>query len=84
MTALSLSVDTSEQIKHEGPMASVMIRCPNSRREIYTGIETDEASFAKLPEVLSRTQCPVCGKEHAWTKEKAWLAAPAIGRKRVA
>ena len=55
-------------------MASVMIVCPETRREIYTGIETDEASFAKLPDVLSRTQCPICGQEHAWSKEKAWLS----------
>ena len=52
-------------------MASVMIVCPETRREIYTGIETDEASFAKLPDVLSRTQC---GQEHAWTRQNAWLS----------
>ena len=56
-------------------MASVMIVCPETRREIYTGIETDEASFAKLPDVLSRTQCPLCGQEHAWTRQNAWLSA---------
>jgi hypothetical protein len=56
-------------------MASVMIVCPETRREIYTGIETDEASFARLPDVLSRTQCPVCGEEHVWTKKNAWLSS---------
>jgi hypothetical protein len=55
-------------------MASVMIACPQTRREIYTGIETDEASFAKLPDVPSRTQCPVCGQEHVWTRQDAWLS----------
>jgi hypothetical protein len=55
-------------------MASVMILCPETRREIYTGIETDETSFAKLPDVLSRAHCPICGEEHLWTKEKAWLS----------
>jgi hypothetical protein len=55
-------------------MASVMIACPQTRREIYTGIETDEASFAKLPDVPSRTRCPVCDQEHVWTKENAWLS----------
>jgi hypothetical protein len=55
-------------------MASVMIACPETRREIYTGIETDEASFAKLPDVLSRTQCPACGHEHVWTRQDAWLS----------
>ena len=55
-------------------MASVMIVCPETSREIYTGIDTDEASFAKLPDVLSRTQCPFCGQEHLWTKSSAWLS----------
>ena len=56
-------------------MASVMIVCPETRREIYTGIETDEVSFAKLPDVPSRTLCPICGHEHTWTAEDAWLSA---------
>jgi hypothetical protein len=55
-------------------MASVMIACPETRREIYTGIETDEASFARLPDVPSRAQCPACGQEHVWTKQSAWLS----------
>ncbi len=55
-------------------MASVMIVCPETCREIYTGIETDEASFAKLPDVPSRTQCPICGQDHVWTREDAWLS----------
>ena len=55
-------------------MASVMIVCPQTRREIYTGIETDEASFARLPNVLSRAQCPICGEEHVWTRDTARLS----------
>jgi hypothetical protein len=55
-------------------MASVMILCPETRREVYTGIETDEASFAKLPDVPSRAQCPMCGREHIWSRQNAWLA----------
>jgi ribosomal protein S27AE len=55
-------------------MASVMIVCPETGREIYTGIETDETSFAKLPDVLSRTQCPICGHEHVWTRHDARLS----------
>jgi hypothetical protein len=55
-------------------MASVMIACPETSREIYTGIETDDASFARLPDVPSRTQCPICGQEHVWSRESAWLS----------
>jgi hypothetical protein len=55
-------------------MFSVMILCPNARRKIYTGIDTDEASFDGLPDVAARTRCPICGEQHVWTKSKAWLA----------
>lgn len=41
-------------------MGVVMIMCPNTGRAISTGIETDPASFAKLPDLLSRTKCPLC------------------------
>jgi len=59
-------------------MASVMIACSETGREIYTGIETDEASFARLPHVPIRTQCPACGREHVWTKENAWLSGSGL------
>jgi hypothetical protein len=55
-------------------MLSVMIFCPRTREPVYTGIETDQASFARLPRVRSRTGCPVCGNEHSWTNREAWLA----------
>ncbi len=55
-------------------MLSVMIYCPNAGRQIYTGIETDESSFSKLPDVRARTRCPICGEDHVWTKRMAWLA----------
>jgi hypothetical protein len=67
--------------EHEGAMASVMIVCPDTRREIYTGIDTDEASFAKLPKVPALTRCPICGKDHVWSRDEAWLSA---ARKQVA
>jgi len=54
-------------------MLSVMIFCPRTREPVYTGIETDEASFARLPRVLCRTGCPVCGRQHPWTNREAWL-----------
>jgi len=55
-------------------MLSVMICCPVTRQAVYTGIETDELSFANMPEVLSRTSCSACGRTHLWTNRKAWLA----------
>jgi hypothetical protein len=55
-------------------MSSVMIFCPVAARPVYTGIEMDEATFAGLPEVISRMSCSNCGGEHLWTKRKASLA----------
>lgn len=56
-------------------MGVVMITCPDTGRPVPTGIETDPASFAKLPDALSRTKCPLCGGEHVWWTREAWLAA---------
>jgi hypothetical protein len=55
-------------------MGIVMIRCPNTGRDISTGIDTDQASFDRLPDVLSHSRCPVCGLEHSWWKREARLA----------
>jgi hypothetical protein len=55
-------------------MASLMIVCPETDEEVYTGIETDEASFRKLPDVPSPIQCPACGARHFWTKHQASLS----------
>lgn len=55
-------------------MLSVMVFCPVTRQAVYTGIETDELSFAAMPEVLCRSSCSACGRVHLWTKRKACLA----------
>jgi hypothetical protein len=59
----------------EDQMGGVMISCPNTGKEISTGIETDPSSFESLPDVLTHSRCPMCGLEHAWWKGEAWLTA---------
>jgi hypothetical protein len=54
-------------------MGVVMIRCPNTGRDISTGIDTDQASFDRFPDVLSHSRCPMCGLEHGWWKREAHL-----------
>jgi hypothetical protein len=54
-------------------MLSVMISCPRTGEPVYTRIEIDEASFARLPKVPCRIWCPICGREHSWTNHEAWL-----------
>jgi hypothetical protein len=55
-------------------MPSVMIRCPQTGKELSTGIETDSANYARFPETLVYTYCAHCGIKHAWWHKDAWLA----------
>ena len=55
-------------------MMTVMIRCPVTGRAVSTAIETDPATFRKLPTVAGRMQCPACEREHTWAISSAWLA----------
>ena len=53
----------------EGQTMSVLkVRCPETGREISTGIEIDPESFAALPDKLPVSNCPLCGLDHAWLK----------------
>jgi hypothetical protein len=56
-------------------MGIVIIVCPHTGRDVSTGIEIDEASFRKLPDVLVRSRCPQCGMQHAWWTREARLEA---------
>ena len=54
-------------------MAKIVVVCPYTCLEIPTGIEIDPASFARLPDVLTRSKCPHCGLFHDWSKRDAYL-----------
>jgi hypothetical protein len=54
-------------------MSLIAILCPNKGEFVSTGIETDEASFSLVPDILTRSLCPACGQEHAWHKHDARL-----------
>jgi hypothetical protein len=53
-------------------MSSIMVFCPTTASAVYTGIEMDETTFTKLPDVVSRMSCSACGAVHLWTTRKAW------------
>ena len=55
-------------------MAHIVVVCPYTCLEIRTGIEIDQISFERLPNVLTRSKCPHCGLPHDWTKQNARLA----------
>jgi hypothetical protein len=50
--------------------------CPNTGRELSTGIEMDAATFAQLPDIRSHANCPICSLDHVWTTREAWLGNP--------
>ena len=54
----------------------VMIRCPNTGREISRGIEMDVATFEQLPDIRSQLMRPVCRFNHVWSTREAWLDNP--------
>ncbi len=54
-------------------MGFVMIRCPETRRAISTGIEADRAMFRATPVFFSRTFCPLCRTTHEWFAADAWV-----------
>ena len=54
-------------------MGVVMIRCPQTGRDISTGIEMDTERFAASPVFFSRVQCPLCAREHEWFAKDAWV-----------
>jgi hypothetical protein len=55
-------------------MSLLMIRCPQTRRDVWTGIETDPDSLRNIPEIsLFYSACPHCGFDHAWWSDEAWL-----------
>jgi hypothetical protein len=47
---------------------------PEHGQSYFTGIETDRATFDKLPDLLSHARCPHCGVEHPWRPHDAWLS----------
>jgi hypothetical protein len=55
-------------------MGDVMIKCPQTGREIATGLRSDHASFGSMPVFYGRTLCPICRIEHDWFARDAWVA----------
>ena len=54
-------------------MPEIVITCPNTGKEVATGLSLDEQAFAR--EVLPRSsfKCLVCQQTHLWQKKDARL-----------
>jgi len=47
-------------------MGAVMVRCPQTGRDIPTGLTSDRKSFEAMPVFFARVHCPICRTEHEW------------------
>ncbi len=54
-------------------MGIVMVKCPDTGRDISTGIVADRASFNATPVFFARVFCPMCRSEHEWFAKEAWV-----------
>jgi hypothetical protein len=54
-------------------MGAVMIKCPDTGREIPTGLIADRRAFNAMPVFFARVYCPACRAEHEWFAKEAWV-----------
>jgi hypothetical protein len=60
-------------------MGTVMIRCPETGREVSTGMQAERTAFSATPVFFARSFCLACRQEHEWFAQDAWVCddAPA-------
>jgi hypothetical protein len=77
------SVSVAQRYKQERQMGAVMVRCPQTGRDIPTGLVTDRKSFEATPVFFARVYCPICRTQHEWFAKEAWVceAEPRAERK---
>ena len=56
-------------------MHRIFIRCPSTKKLIYTGFAMDAAIFHASPVEQNPIDCPACKQKHSWTKEDALFEA---------
>jgi hypothetical protein len=54
-------------------MGTVMVRCPQTGRDIATGIVADRESFSATTVFFARVYCPLCRAQHEWFAKEAWV-----------
>src|SRR6266705_5995133 len=66
-------ISVAHKIRQERPMGAVMVRCPQTGRDIPTGLVTDRKSFDATPVFFARVYCPIWRAEHEWFAKEAWV-----------
>jgi hypothetical protein len=54
-------------------MGTVMVRCPQTGRDIPTGMVADRESFEATPVFFAGVLCPICRTQHEWFAQEAWV-----------
>lgn len=65
----------ARQDLEEAKMGTLVFVCPNSGREVFTGLEIDSASFQGLPKVLAEINCSDCCETHNLFEVRSRLVA---------
>lgn len=52
-------------------MSRLMIVCPTTGREVFTGVEIPSDTMDQIPNIVARMMCPACKEEHLWSKQDA-------------
>jgi hypothetical protein len=61
------------EVTRESSMGAVMIKCPDTGRDIPTGMIADRRSFSATPVFFARVLCPLCNTQHEWFAREAWV-----------
>jgi hypothetical protein len=54
-------------------VGTIVIRYPNTGREVSTGVKADRQRWSSTPVFFSRTFCPICRMAHEWFAKDAWV-----------
>lgn len=54
-------------------MSAVMIKCPETGKAVFTGIEMDKRTFENATMSNNTIRCSACRKDHTWDKKDAWI-----------
>ncbi len=60
-------------------MSQAFIRCPNSDKYVYVGLNLEWLELEALDLGEQETRCPVCGENHIWNKADLVLRSDGSG-----
>jgi endogenous inhibitor of DNA gyrase (YacG/DUF329 family) len=54
-------------------MPTVKIKCPQTGKDVGTGIAMDLQTFSSSTLINNTVICPHCGQAHTWSKQDAFI-----------